>query len=202
VDAAPGLVGRPAHRSHAFASVIDRIEIGMPAPLQRSVSRGARRALTVLAGAMLLAPLSGLAAPVRVVVDGYACHSGRYALILPQHAPSLRNIGRHRVVELGSETRDGVSWARRRLEYNGLALEILERADQPARYVLVALEATSRRWHLGALSVAATPWRGAPDPALQGVALEGEIQLAGPRDTATVRLSGGRVQRLSVRCAA
>ncbi len=175
-------------------------EIGLLPP-HRCVA-WSRRCLAALAWAMLLAPLAGRAAPVRVDVDGYACHSGRYALTLPQHAPSLRNIGRHRVVELGTETHGGTVWVRRRLEYTGLTLEILERPEQPARYVLVALEATSRRWHLGPLSVAATPWRSAPDPALQGVALEGEVRLVGPRDAATVRLSAGRVQRLSVRCAA
>lgn len=74
----------------------------------------------------------------------------------------------------------------------------------PTRYTLVAAESTSRRWHLGRLSVGEAPWRWfwSREKSLAKVALEGPIELRGRGgDIALLEMRDGRIDRLVLRCA-
>jgi hypothetical protein len=137
---------------------------------------------------------------VRVAADWFACDSGKYAITLSRHYPSLRTIGRHQVSQLEVRPYGSGTAALRRLQYIGLRLDVLVPAQEPSRYVLLAAESTSRRWHLGRLSVGSKPWPWFAEKSLAGVKLEGPIELVGPRDRALLQLSAGRVERVAVQC--
>ena len=86
----------------------------------------------------------------------------------------------------------------------GLRLEVKLAASDPQRYVLMQLQSGSRRWKLGELSVGESPWRWRwrGEAELAHIKLQGRIVLAGPTDTATLQMSNGRIDSLSVVCAA
>lgn len=143
------------------------------------------------------------AEPVRVAAEWFACDDGKYALRLSRHYPSLRTIGRHKAVDL--EVRQlggGVTATTRRFTYIGLRLDVRVLSSDPSRYTLLAAEVTSRRWHVGRLSVGTRPWPWlwTPEPALANVRLHGEIELVGPGDTALLWLDDGRVEKVTYTC--
>ena len=162
----------------------------------------AAAALAGITGLLPPAAAQPAAAPVRVTIDAVSCRSGRYAPVLPQHFPTLRGIGRHEWTELERRSVGGDTLTRQRVNYIGMRLELLHRASRPNAYELLLMEVGSRRWHVGALSVGRRPWASEPDPALSRVALDGELELAGPRDRAALRLRDGRIETVRWVCAA
>lgn len=144
-------------------------------------------------------------APLKVDAEWFSCRAGRYAVTLPKHYPSLHGIGRHRIADLETRHAGGEVVTRRRIQYYGLRLDVLVFASDPTRYTLVAAEATSRRWHLGRLSVGEAPWRWfwSREKSLAKVALDGPIELVGRGgDTALLEMRDGRIDRLVLRCLA
>ena len=133
-------------------------------------------------------------------MDGLACDSGPYAVILPKHYPSLHGIGRHKVTDLEVRRLGSATVTHRRIEYAGLRLEVRRSPSQPDAYQLLALEATSRRWNIGPLSVGRNPWRGLREPALDGVSLNGTLELAGKSDRVLLNLNDGRVESVEYKC--
>ena len=140
----------------------------------------------------------------RVDAPWFHCHQGRYALGLPQHYPTLHRIGRHRFSDLIVTGAPGSELTTRRIDYMGLRLEVKVSASDSQRYVLLQLQSNSRRWKLGELSVGESPWRWPwrGEAELANVRLQGRVVLAGPTDTATLQMSNGRIDSLSVVCAA
>lgn len=133
----------------------------------------------------------------------FSCSDGKYAVTLSRHYRSLFKIGRHRVVEIGTQRDGPTTWSRRRIEYIGLTLEVKVNADEPERYELTRLEAWSRRWNIGRLSVGQKPWWWwFGERSLKGVPLQGVVQLDGTGESATLWLDDGRIDRVSLRCRA
>lgn len=152
--------------------------------------------------AVLLLAGSAQATPaVRVDADWFACRSGKYAVTLSSHYPSLFNIGRHRVADTALRLADGTVVPVRRFRYFGLELDVLVSARDPSRYLLVRADVSSRRWNLGALSVGQKPWRWGREKSLRPTPLEGWIELAGSDgDTVTLLMNDGRVERAVFHC--
>ena len=161
-------------------------------------------ALAALAGAATAAPAPATE-PVRVAADWLSCDSGKYALRLSRHYPSLQTIGRHKAIDL--EVRQmggGITATTRRLVYIGMRLDVRVLSNDPSRYTLLAAEETSRRWHVGRLSVGTRPWpwMWSSEPSLANVHLHGEIELLGNGDAVSLRLNDGRVEKVSYTCRA
>lgn len=183
----------------------------VPVPARRAVAVACRLArhsrharLALLAAALGAGAGAEVAAqPVRVPADWFSCDSGKYALKLSRHYPSLHTIGRHRTLEL--EVRQlggGVTATTRRLQYIGMRLDVLVLSSDPGRYTLLNAEVTSRRWHIGRLSVGTRPWpwMWSPEPSLAKVRLDGDLELVGAGDSALLRLRDGRVEKVSFVC--
>lgn len=154
---------------------------------------------TKLPIALLCASAAALAAePVRVPVEWLACDDGKYAVTLPRHYPSLRNIGKHRITVLG--TRGTLTL--QRLQFIGMRVDVLLHPEEPHRYRLVELESTSRRWNIGRFSVGTRPWIWWPEKELKDLRLHGPIELIGRNDHVAVEFNNERVVTVSYRCAA
>lgn len=140
----------------------------------------------------------------RVSADWFACDDGKYAVTLSRHYRSLFTIGRHRVVDLGTVRRGEAVWLKRRIEYIGLTLEVMVPAQAPERYVLTQLDAWSRRWNIGRLSVGQKPWWWwFSEKSLKGVPLQGAVALEGAAgESVTLWLNDGRIDRVSFHCRA
>lgn len=153
---------------------------------------------------LLLTTLAAGAAPAagitQVPADWFSCRSGKYAVTLSTHYPSLHGIGRHKVFEVEVRKRDGTTETTRRFEYIGLKLEVLVSSADPSRYVLLTAESTSRRWNIGRLSVGEKPWRWGREKSLAQTPLEGSIELVGQGESVTLRLTDGRVDRVKYLC--
>lgn len=162
-----------------------------------------RRALP---GGLLIVLLSAVCnaaaqpAATKVPAEWFACRSGKYAVTLSTHYPSLRGIGRHKVVELEVRQRDGATETLRRFDYIGLRLEVWVSSAEPSRYVLQSAEASSRRWNIGRLSVGERPWRWGREKSLANTPLDGAVELVGQGESVTLLLSDGRIDRVRYRC--
>ena len=133
--------------------------------------------------------------------EWFACRSGKYAITLMTHYPSLRGIGQARVHELEVRQRDGgVTETVRRFEYTGMTLEVLVSSAEPSRYVLLAADVSSRRWNIGRLSVGQHPWRWGREKSLSQTPLQGWVELLGSDGSVQLRLAGGRVERVRYNC--
>lgn len=165
-----------------------------------------QRFLAVAAAAMQLAPpCSALAVAATVTqlrTSAFACDSGPYAVVLPQHYPSLHVIGKHKWTDIESRSTGDVTSTTRRIEYVGMAADVLLSNAAPNAYKLLALDVSSRRWNIGPLSVGQNPWRSVKDSALDGVSQEGTIEVIGTKDSARIVVRGGRVDRVSYKCSA
>jgi hypothetical protein len=157
--------------------------------------------LGVCIGSATAAP-PPLAEPVTVIADWFSCSSGKYALTLPRHYPSLRVIGSHRVLDIESQSQGGVTRATRRFQYIGMRLDVRVSSDAPDRYQMLSAEAISRRWNIGKLSVGSDPWwwPWSREPELAKVTLDGVIKLQGPSDSAVLQLSKGRIDKVMYSC--
>lgn len=137
----------------------------------------------------------------QVQIAAFACESGPYAAVLPRHYPTLHMIGRHQATDLDVRASPAGTTTVRRIEYIGMTAEVLLSSREPNAYRLVSLDVSSRRWHVGPLSVGNNPWRTVNDPGLNGVSQDGTHELVGPRDSATLRVRAGRIDRVSYTCA-
>lgn len=141
------------------------------------------------------------AAVVKVAAEGFSCRSGKYAVTLATHFPSLHGIGRHQVAELETRQRDGgVTEKVYRFDYIGLRLDVRVSSTDPSRYVLLAADASSRRWNIGPLSVGTKPWRWGREKWLSQTPLEGWVELVGAGESVQLLLSDGRVDRVRYLC--
>lgn len=157
------------------------------------------RALPAL---LLLAGAAQAAEPRSVRLDDFSCTSGRYAVVLPQHYPTLHVIGRHQVTDLERRGSGAAAVTRRRIDYIGLRLELLRAEAQPNEYRVTQLDVISRRWAIGELSVGDRPWfwPWRRDPALADVVLDGALELAGPVDRVRLTLRDGRIVTTHYTC--
>ena len=145
-------------------------------------------------------PMSSARA-AQVQIAAFACESGPYAAVLPKHYPTLHVIGKHKATDIDvRETPTGTATTRR-IEYIGMTAEVLLSSREPNSYKLVSLDVSSRRWHIGPMAVGSNPWRTVKDSGLTGVSQDGAHELIGPRDSATILVRGGRVDRVSYKCA-
>lgn len=159
------------------------------------------RAFPVCAAAALwLAAPASPATVTQLRVSTFACDSGPYAVVLPRHYPTLHVIGRHRTTDLVSGSAGQVTSTTRRIEYIGMTADVLLSSAEPNAYKLLALDAISRRWNIGPLSVGQNPWRSVKDPALDGVIQDGTIEILGTRDSVRLVVRGARIDTVSYRC--
>lgn len=161
-------------------------------------TRGAWTGSRFLALAVLLACLPVTAAVIQA--PAFACASGPYAVVLPRHYPSLHVIGKHTVVELGSQAVGSATLTGRRIAYVGMTAEVTVSSATPTAYRLESLDVISRRWNIGPLSVGQNPWRTVNDTALNDAAKDGQHRLVGPRDQALLTVRAGRIDAVSYRC--
>lgn len=160
------------------------------------------RAGLAIATAALALGGAARADPVVVAADWFSCSSGKYALTLPKHYPTLRKIGKHRIVDGEVRIRDGVTITARTIEYTGLRLELLVSSSDPNRYELRSVESNSRRWNIGQLSVGTSPWwwPWSREKSLTGVRLKGELKFVGATDSVVLLLDDGRVVSVRYSC--
>lgn len=168
----------------------------MPMPIHKRLHQTVLQPVLLLLWASLCA-----GADAKVSVPGFSCSSGSYAFAIADHYPTLLNIGRHRVLQLDERQQGNERLSQRRIEYIGMTLELMVSSLEPTRYRLLRAEVWSRRWNIGRLSVGRRPWLSEPEPGLAPTALNGTLELAGPIDTATLRLNEGRVDRVVFQCA-
>jgi hypothetical protein len=112
----------------------------------------------------------------------------------------LHVIGKHRWADIGSRSIGSSTWTTRRIEYFGMTADVQLSSATPNAYRLLALDVTSRRWHIGPLSVGQNLWRSVKDPALEGVGQDGALEVLGSRDSARLIVRGGRIDKVTYTC--
>ena len=161
--------------------------------------RAQRRRLELVV-AIHLAALCTAASAVQIRSAAFACDTGPYAVVLPKHYPTLHVIGKHKWTDLESPSTGAAALTNRRIEYVGMTAEVSLSNSAPNTYRLLALDVSSRRWNVGPLSVGQNPWRTVKDPALDGIAQDGTLEVIGARDSALLQLRGGKVDKVSYKC--
>jgi hypothetical protein len=150
--------------------------------------RAKRHRLELLVAIHLTALCTATSA-AQVRSAAFACDSGPYAVVLPQHYPTLHVIGKHKWTDLESRSTGAAALTTRKIEYIGMTAEVSLSSSAPNTYRLLALEVSSRRWNVGPLSVGQNPWRTVKDPALEGIAQDGTLEVIGTRDSALLQLN-------------
>jgi hypothetical protein len=157
---------------------------------------------SLLAGAVAaqLAALCGTCMATEVRTSAFSCESGPYAVVLPKHYPTLHVIGKHKWADVETRSDGSGTSTTRRIEYIGMTADVMLSSARPNAYKLLALEVSSRRWNIGPLSVGQNPRKSVEDKALSGVSQDGVLEIIGAKDSATLILRGGRVDRVSYKC--
>lgn len=142
-------------------------------------------------------------APDAVYVEGLSCQDGRHGLRLPADARKLPGLGRlQREEVLAVERWDGYRATRKRLQFDGLELEVVVFSNDPARWMLAAATVTTPAWDallpqpMGTPAAALQAWLGQPansDPKLRRV-------YTGEADSLQLDTRDGRLARLRYSC--
>jgi len=150
--------------------------------------------------ALCLAASCAAGAQHQIPAEWFACRTGEYRFLIADHYPALFNIGWHKVQDIGQRQQGSETIRTRRFEYIGMTLEVAVSSLNPERYTLLRAEVWSRRWNIGRLSVGRRPWQSSSEKTLAGVALNGQIELRGSTDRATLQLRDGQVERVTFEC--
>lgn len=161
-----------------------------------------RRALLTSSMAIPLAALCGTGMATQVRAPAFSCSSGPYAVVLPQHYPTLHVIGKHKWTDIETRSLGAETLTTRRIEYIGMIADVSLSSATPNAYRLLALEVSSRRWDVGPLSVGRNPWRSVDDKAITGASQEGALEILGTKDSAILLVRGGRIDKVNYKCPA
>lgn len=154
-----------------------------------------------LIGLSLIAPLAGATQPVEIDNPSFGCHKPGVGVELPKSLSALRQIGVVQSEELvRTEEWDGYQALEKRLQFNGLTLQVITFTNQPERYILSLLEVTMPNWSVTPIRVGQ-----AAGPALSGLAVSakrpyGVWRINGETDTLLIQVRGGKVERVLYEC--
>lgn len=136
--------------------------------------------------------------PREVIVRGFSCHSGKYALKLPKSLKKLRHIAK---LEAEKSPRKDVGWEQyRELYFQGLEIGITIDAlsDQ---YALEHVEITRAQWNIaGPLRIGSTA-REVFDPLRKVLTTDGIVKVWGPGPEAIlITIKNGLISQVSYSC--
>lgn len=153
-----------------------------------------------LLGAAAIAFASGNA-PAQGTAE-LSCTSGPYRLHLPKTYAAVRRMAqlrRERVIR--TEPMETQTFTHRELRFNGLELVVITSSADPARYAVSRAIVSSRAWRIGGPLRVGTSARSALRAlGPRELPAEGEVELAGERDSLRISLSRGRILDFEYTC--
>lgn len=136
--------------------------------------------------------------PREVIVPGFSCHSGKYAVKLPKSLKKLRNIAK---LEAEKSPRKEVGWEQyRELSFQGLEIGITMDATSD-QYALENVEITGSQWNIaGPLRIGATA-KDVFETLRKEWSTNGILKLWGPGPEAIlVTIKNGLISQVSYSC--
>jgi hypothetical protein len=137
---------------------------------------------------------------MEVSARSVSCFGGAYGARLPGKLSELRQLGEVRVEQpVRVEEWDGYKAIEKRLQFDGLSVNIITFSNDPERYSLASLSVQSSRWSV-------SPFRVGEPPVslfeLLGVKLvsTGAWRFQGESDSLYVEVREGKVVRIAYEC--
>ena len=155
-----------------------------------------KRALWVALGAAAFG-LPYIDANAQAYVAAVSCTSGPYRVKLPKSYRAVRGLG-HLRRERVLKTDD--TGTHRELRFNGLELVVVTSLEKPSDYRLEKAILSGSNWRIAGPLRVGTSGRIALRGLLNDPPRDGEVELAGDRDSIRVNLAAGRVLDVEYTC--
>lgn len=159
-----------------------------------------KRNLFARSVALTLLGFSSTSLATQIQTPAFSCDSGPYAVVLPKHYPTLHVIGKHQWTDIETRSINKETMTTRRIEYIGMRADVSLSSVAPNAYKLLSLEVSSLRWNIGPLSVGQNPWKSVNDKAIRDANKNGTLEIVGTKDSVTLVLREGRIDKVSYRC--